>query len=290
MEYSTIGWRESPRPRPVPPGGGWTAAGRTPRDAALRGAVSLVGGAAGLAGLLVLLIGLATTAGQAIQGPWRTSVERLDAALAFRLHASRCRLMDALMDAASWIGEREPIIVVTTGIVLYLLACRRPASAFCAAGAMMGTAVMWKVTSQLVHRPRPDYWLAHDPADLGYPGGHMMNAVVIAGACLSATLPHCRARWHRAGIILFWGVVVTATALCRVYVCAHFATDQLAGFLMGLAWVVVAFPLFRCILSGCRDCAVALGLPRLVSGSRRCPAGWRARPRSGGRRSAASRG
>ena len=38
---------------------------------------------------------------------------------------------------------------------------------------------------------------------------------------------------------------VAVTALCRVYLCAHFTTDNTAGFVMGLIWVALAIPVGR---------------------------------------------
>ena len=86
---------------------------------------------------------------------------------------------------------------------------------------------------------------AHDPADLGFPGGHVINATVIATVCAVAALSLLRTRWQKA---LGLGVGVTfvaGTFTSRIYESAHFLTDNLAGLAMGLSWAAVAIPVTR---------------------------------------------
>jgi undecaprenyl-diphosphatase len=202
---------------------------------------------------LVFLIALSGAAGNAIEGPWRSRVASFDHAVAMWVHSLSCPAMDRGMGAMSWIGEPAPMAAVTGGVFLYLVLRSRWASAMGAVLTMPGTAVMWLVTSWLVERPRPEYWVSHPGADPGYPGGHVMNAIVVAGVCSAASLPRARHRWQRTGIVILWLGFVGAMALCRVYWCIHFPSDQIAGSLMGLAWVGVALPLCRWTFPGLRD-------------------------------------
>jgi undecaprenyl-diphosphatase len=203
--------------------------------------------------LLAGLIALAAAGGNAIQGPWRRGVEPFDAAVAMWVHSLSSPAMDTLMGVASWIGEPAPMAGVTASLLLYYLLQRRWASAVGALLTLPGTAIMWLVTSALVQRPRPEYWMSRPLADWGYPGGHLMDAVVVGGFCLTASLPRARCEWQRTGVVAFWLCFVVATALCRVYNCIHFPSDQIAGFLMGLAWVLTAPRLCRWAFPACRD-------------------------------------
>jgi undecaprenyl-diphosphatase len=206
-----------------------------------------------LVGLLGLLITLGSALGWLAVGPWRPAVAALDYAVAVRIHALRSPWLDAPMWSLSWIGEMVPMAAVTGSLFFYVLRRRRRFSALCVALSMPGTAIMWKVTSLLVERGRPDFWVHHRPGDLGYPGGHVMNAVVIAGVCLSMLWPRAERPWQKAAAVLFWLLFVTGTAMSRIYVNAHFFTDNVAGLLMGLLWVILALQVCRRAFPDVRD-------------------------------------
>jgi hypothetical protein len=126
-------------------------------------------------------------------------------------------------------------------------------SAICCGLSLPGTAVMWKFASLMVLRERPNYWMLHDSIDFGYPCGHVMNAVVVAGVCHYSADAWHRPRLQRAGMLLFWVLLIAGTGLARIYVNAHYFTDDLAGFLMGLTWILLALPVLQWAFPGCQD-------------------------------------
>jgi undecaprenyl-diphosphatase len=212
-----------------------------------------IAGTMTLATLLAVLISAAVGAGRAIMGPWQVSAYALDYSIALRVHSIRSPAMDAVMGFFSGIGEMLPMALITFALFVGLLLCGRYRSALCCALSLPGTALMWKFTSLLVLRERPNYWIQHDSIDFGYPCGHIMNAVVVAGFCLYAAGAWNRPRRQRTGMLLFWTVIVIGTGLARIYVNAHYFTDDIAGFLMGLVWIVLALPVLQWGFPGCRD-------------------------------------
>src|SRR6185369_3122613 len=100
--------------------------------------------------------------------------------------------------------ELEPVSIGSGLLFFYFLVRRRFANAAMVGIPLLGVGIMWVITAQLVHQSRPDYWVAQDPHDLGYPSGHVMNAVVIAGLTLQAAFPRLRARWQKAALVLAW--------------------------------------------------------------------------------------
>jgi undecaprenyl-diphosphatase len=157
------------------------------------------------------------------------------------------------MWSLSWLGEERQVAAGLTLLLLYLLWRRQHFSALCVTLLMPGIGVMKKLTSAFVERQRPNYWFQHETSDLGYPAGDVMNAVVLAGLCLILAWPRLRARWERALWALGGVLVVLATGFSRVYVSAHWLTDNLAGFLMGTTWVALGVPVIRWMFPRCRD-------------------------------------
>src|SRR5207248_7878143 len=140
-------------------------------------------------------------------------VHAFDYGAAHWIHSLQSPVADVPLWSLSWIGEMIPMALATGAFFAYLLWRGRKGSALLVGLSMPGTAIRWKITSLVVQRQRPNFWIHHPASDLGYPGGHVMNAAVIAGVCLSMTLPRLEARWQRAGLILFWALFVGGTAM-----------------------------------------------------------------------------
>src|SRR5262249_15901936 len=157
----------------------------------------------------------AVAAQRVMDGPYRLAVASFDYRMALRLHALSCPFLDYLLGAVGWTGEMGPMTAASASTTLYLV--WRP---------RYHTATSSGIPPPTARRQRPDYWFVHALADLGYPGGHVMNAVVMAGVVLAASLPRLRTRWQRAAAVAFWICFVAATWASRVYFSAHFTTDN----------------------------------------------------------------
>ncbi|MGH7320251.1 MAG: phosphatase PAP2 family protein [Candidatus Rokuibacteriota bacterium] len=206
-----------------------------------------------MAGLLAGLILLFSMLGRLAEGPWRGVIHPVDEATAFWVHSLTSPALDVPMWSLSWMGEARQMAVGLVALLVYLLWRRRYFSALSVTLIMPGTGVMKELTSSVVQRQRPNYWIQHDPSDLGYPGGDVMNAVVLTGLCLFLVWPRLRARWQRTSLALGALLIVSATGFSRVYVSAHWLTDNLAGVLMGAIWVAFAVRVVRWMFPHCRD-------------------------------------
>jgi membrane-associated phospholipid phosphatase len=241
------GWIESNRPgAPL----GELGVVREPRE---RPAARRAAGLVMVSAILTAIITGAVFTGDLLQSDWRAAVHALDYAAALWVRSLRCVPMDAAMRLLGAMGERGPMALICAAIVLALYFRGRRFAALAAVVVMPGTAIMWRVTAALVQRPRPDFWMVHDPADVGFPGGHVINATVITGICLAATLPRLAARWQQAAAVALGALFVVGTFMSRIYESAHFFTDNLAGLAMGALWITLALPVVRWTFPGWPD-------------------------------------
>jgi undecaprenyl-diphosphatase len=133
---------------------------------------------------------------------------------------------------------------VGAGVIAITFLLRRPATPLVAFSAIYS--VVYNVVNIIVRRPRPS-GVAHTTSKLigySYPSGHVGFFVwlsVLAMVLLARKLP-------RPLYIACWflaGALVLAAALSRIYVGAHWPSDVVAGFLVGVAWTALSLSLGR---------------------------------------------
>jgi len=100
--------------------------------------------------------------------------------------------------------------------------------------AMLGAFLLNQLLKTYFHRPRPGNALLNT-LGLSFPSGHAMLGVTFYG-CLAWLLARHFGRPGWAAVLLLWAGLI---GLTRVYLHAHYATDVLAGFAGGAAWLVV---------------------------------------------------
>jgi membrane-associated phospholipid phosphatase len=154
------------------------------------------------------------------------------------------------------VGEMLPMAFICAGIVLAFYFRGHRHAALAAVVALPGSCLLWEITCRLVQSQRPNYWLMHDPADLGFPGGHVINGTVLTLVCLVAGWSALQTPWQKALAVAAGATFVLGTFTSRIYECAHFLTDNLAGLAMGLVWAVVAVPVTRWMFPGIRNHAL----------------------------------
>jgi membrane-associated phospholipid phosphatase len=89
-------------------------------------------------------------------------------------------------------------------------------------------------------RPRPpEAWRdrAVLESNYSYPSGHSMGSTVGYGLLAYTLLIHPSNRRRRAAIVLLIALVVAGVGLSRIYLRAHWFSDVIGGYSVGLAWL-----------------------------------------------------
>ncbi len=157
------------------------------------------------------------------------------------IQLARSPQFDAPMQMLSILGERSALIplIVLTSLLLWRL--YRPRWALALPVIMAGTGWLQLVAKWAVNRPRPNL------AAWGFPSGHVLSLVVFFGivAYLLYTSPLGRTWRYLGGTV--GAVTVPAVAFSRLYLDAHWLSDVVAGFLLGLAYLLFTIWLGECL-------------------------------------------
>jgi membrane-associated phospholipid phosphatase len=111
--------------------------------------------------------------------------------------------------------------------------------------------LMTVVGKQLVGRARPPLEYAVPPYEMSpsFPSGHTLNSTVIASLLAYLLLLHLRWLITRILSVVLAVAWFIAMGLSRVFLGYHWFTDVLAGWTLGLAWVVVVITCHRLYLT-----------------------------------------
>jgi len=194
-----------------------------------------------LAAVLILATGLfALLAGIAVTGAPALRVNRVVLDLALSLHSP---IADHLMAGFSRLADLPVILVLTAAIWGWLRwkGERRQANYWLAAGAFATLA--GPLLKPLLQVPRPDIGLS-GLSPWAFPSSHVLRATVIYGFLAIWLSPALTATWRWLPYV--WAAVITAAvAISRLYFGAHWFTDVLGSFTLGLAWVSALGLAFR---------------------------------------------
>jgi membrane-associated phospholipid phosphatase len=183
----------------------------------------------------------------------------LDGAVATWLHSHATGVATDLVKAVTQLGGAAFLLVVTLAASLVLLLKRRIAHAALMGAALVGAEGLNMALKAAFERPRPSF---SEPlataAGYSFPSGHAMVSLTVYGALAFVTATSVKSRPARMLVLGAALALVLAIGFSRLYLGVHYATDVLAAYTAGLAWLTL--------------CGLALlGVSRFASGGLAAP-------------------
>lgn len=197
----------------------------------------------GLAALLLALVAFAALAAAYVAGG---PLIEVDERIAATLHSHAGPPGTEVAEVVTMLGG----VIVLAGIscvAVGLLASRGlRQEAILVVLAVVGAQALTGVLKTIFRRERPTF---EDPVTtagyFSFPSGHALTAIAVYGAIASIVALRLRAPALRAACLAGAGLLVAAIGFSRLYLGVHYLSDVLAGWSMGLAWLLVAFAVVR---------------------------------------------
>jgi membrane-associated phospholipid phosphatase len=155
-----------------------------------------------------------------------------------------------LMDFISAPGFPPQVWVLSGLIVLILFVSGLKWEAAAELVGVFGVGTVATVTKTLMNRARPSPALVHvvqpdlNNGQFSFPAGHVVSYVTLFGFLLFLSL-HMRPSWRRAVERLCFGALIILIGISRIYQGEHWASDVLAGYLLGFAGLMLTIWLYR---------------------------------------------
>ncbi len=105
--------------------------------------------------------------------------------------------------------------------------------------------ILNNIVKILVHRPRPvNTMLMSVETSYSFPSSHAMMSVVFYGLLIYYILKFVNKKKLRFFLVSFISAVVVFIGISRIYLGVHYATDVLAGYILGLIYLILTIKFF----------------------------------------------
>ena len=172
--------------------------------------------------------------------PWDRTLATILPAIGLQNPAT----LKPLMDAGYYLGGWGVIIL---GILfgIYFIVKRYWQELAMVAIGMAGETLLFEALSNLIGRARPPTQIWIILKIPGFPSGHTMAAVTFFGLLAYLLAPKMRSAVGKVFVVGLAILIMLFIGFTRVFTAAHYLTDVLAGYAMGIAWFGVIYTLIE---------------------------------------------
>ena len=97
----------------------------------------------------------------------------------------------------------------------------------------------------IFHRDRPLMPLLEAAKGYSFPSGHALMSITFYGLMIFLVWQHEQKRWVKWLLSVMLGLLIIFIGMSRVYLRVHYASDVLAGFCVGLMWLLLSLWVLR---------------------------------------------
>jgi undecaprenyl-diphosphatase len=157
--------------------------------------------------------------------------------------------LTGVMQDISRLGSRDVMLVLVAGTALGLLLRKRWQDSALLLLAYGGGEMTVSILKSYFQRPRPAAPLALVHG-YSFPSGHAFNIMLICGFASYVLWPRCRGAWARGLVLAVSLSLIVLVGYSRVALRAHWLEDVLAGYAVGLAWLLISQGVTAAIFRG----------------------------------------
>ncbi|MDM1756131.1 MULTISPECIES: phosphatase PAP2 family protein [Acinetobacter] len=168
-------------------------------------------------------------------------IQQLDQSILHWISLHRTDFFDHVSITLSYIGGL-PVMLLLCGICCLQQAyLKKYANVILISVSLLGASGIGWILKACIHRPRPEaVYQMVQTYGASFPSAHSIYAAVIACLIIFIFFRHTQAKL----LMSFAYLWCLSMGISRVYVGAHFLTDVLAGWSIGLLWVSLIWYLF----------------------------------------------
>ncbi|MEK7624966.1 MAG: phosphatase PAP2 family protein [Patescibacteria group bacterium] len=142
----------------------------------------------------------------------------------------------------TWLGEIPTVLVLALAVSILLWQSKKFLPIIALWITIIGSESVTFALKLLLHRPRPLNAAILETSN-SFPSGHATIAVAFYGFLAFLLLQKISRKLHRSLIITLTSIIILAIGFSRLYLGVHYLSDVLAGYLVGLTWLIIGIRL-----------------------------------------------
>ena len=92
------------------------------------------------------------------------------------------------------------------------------------------------IIKEIVKRPRPSVFKLTSESSYSFPSSHTMMSTIFYGLLIYFIWEKLKNRKLKILLTIIFSIIILGTGISRIYLGAHYATDVLAGLILGLLY------------------------------------------------------
>lgn len=143
-----------------------------------------------------------------------------------------------ILKAITYLGNRDFLVPVNLLLVLFLLLKRNRWLAITTA--VVALSSLWIMISlkSTTHRSRPVDPFIPGITNYSFPSGHAFMSVSFYGLLIWIIMQEVKEKWIRVTLITLLILLMLMIGFSRIYLRVHYVTDVVAGYCMGIIWLL----------------------------------------------------
>ncbi|WP_170827235.1 phosphatase PAP2 family protein [Arcticibacter eurypsychrophilus] len=152
-------------------------------------------------------------------------------------NATTTRIMAAITE----LGGTRFMLPANILLILYFLFIRKHRWYSIKIGAIaLSSVLMMHLLKLIFNRPRPLIPLLEPAIGLSFPSGHAMTSVTFFGLLIYFVHGHTVNKIVRILLICLLVALILLIGISRIYLRVHYPSDVLAGYCMGVVWLILS--------------------------------------------------
>jgi undecaprenyl-diphosphatase len=165
----------------------------------------------------------------------------LDLAVFDRMQAWPNPRRNRFMMAITFLGKHQFLIPANLLLIFYFLwVARQTWLSIRVLAISLSSLVLMLLLKALFGRKRPLSPLLKTAKGLSFPSGHALMSVTFFGIIIYWVLHTGLPEWLTTLTVALLTIVILLIGFSRVYLRVHYASDVIAGFIIGLIWLLIA--------------------------------------------------
>lgn len=173
---------------------------------------------------------------------------RLDLLVTEKVQTINSTFFTSIMWFISSLGNQPIMIFLVGGVGILLYVFKLKIEAILSVMSAAGSALSGSLIKMLIDRPRPSASLVHVSvwlSDKSYPSNHVLVFTVFFGFLLFLLIKRSKQNVNSIISSIVFILLIASIGISRIYLGAHWATDVLGGYLLGILWLIFTIRIYN---------------------------------------------